>query len=96
MFSRIRKWRKMTWVLYGWCALFAVWMIGGAASAQSDADCGAERTRELQGLCQDASDVGTGIGLALVGTLGFMGFVALSLIWFMTRPRKVVYVDGKA
>jgi hypothetical protein len=31
--------------------------------------------------------VGTGIGIALVFLLWFLGFVVLSLVWFMTRPR---------
>ena len=38
-------------------------------------------------LCQDATDVGTGLGVAAVGVFGFFGFVALSLVWFMTRPK---------
>ena len=38
-------------------------------------------------LCVDASDVGTGIGVALIVFLWFLGFVVLSLAWFMTRRK---------
>ncbi len=95
MFSRIKKRRKMTWAILVWNTLILAWMVGGASSAQSDADCDAESSAEMVKLCQDATDVGTGIGVALIGVLGFMGFVALSLIWFMTRPKpeRVVYVE---
>src|SRR5690242_14466132 len=75
----MRKWRKMTWVLLVWTAVFAVWIIGGASAA----DCGSEATQ----LNQDACAAGTGIGVALVFVLWFVGFIALSLVWFMTRPR---------
>jgi hypothetical protein len=73
------RWRKMTWAIIVWCVLILVWMVGGAASNE----CGQERTD----LNQSACEAGTGIGVALVGFLGFLGFVFLSLIWFMTRPK---------
>ena len=72
-------WRKMTWVLIIWTALILVWMIAGAAGN----DCASETSEAAESGCE----AGTGIGVALIGVLGFMGFVFLSLIWFMTRPR---------
>lgn len=73
------RWRKMTWVLLLWTAIFAIWVIAGASSA----NCG-----ELQDEFSKAGcDAGTGIGIALVFLLWFIGFLVLSLIWFMTRPR---------
>jgi hypothetical protein len=72
-------WRKMTWVLIVWSVLIVVWMIAGAAGN----DCGSQTTE----LNQNACDTGTGIGVALIGLLGFFGFVFLSLIWLMTRPK---------
>ena len=85
--DRLLTWRKMTWVLVIWCVGITVWMIGGGASAQSSADCASENSASAVKLCQDAAEIGTGIGIALIGTLGFFGFVALSLVWFMTRPK---------
>jgi len=69
----------MTWVLLGWSGLILVWAIGGAASN----DC----ADEVDELSQSACEAGTGIGVALILFVGFFGFVFLSLIWFMTRPK---------
>ena len=73
--------RKMTWALWIWTVLFAVWIIVGISDrASKDCPPGDQ-------LCVDASDTGTGVGVALIIILWFMGFVVLSLVWFMTRPR---------
>jgi len=74
-------WRIMTWLIWGWTALCALWVIVGIADRASE-DC-----PPGDQLCVDASDAGTGIGVALIIMLWFMGFLVLSLIWFMTRPR---------
>jgi len=66
----------MTWVLIAWSVLILVWAIAGGASAE----CENEEFTE-------ACEAGTGIGIALVLLVGFIGFVFLSLIWFMTRPK---------
>ncbi|HEX5984357.1 MAG TPA: hypothetical protein VFY69_09135 [Solirubrobacterales bacterium] len=73
------RWRKMTWVLIVWSALILFWAVAGAAGN----DCGSETTQ----LNQEACEAGTGIGVALIFFIGFIGFVFFSLIWFMTRPR---------
>jgi hypothetical protein len=72
-------WRKMTWVLIIWSVLILIWAIGGGASN----DCGSETTQTAK----DACEAGTGIGVALILFIGFIGFVFLSLIWLMTRPK---------
>ncbi len=92
VFSKIKQWRKMTWVLVIWCVGITAWMIGGAASAQSKrrlylgknfpdgkALPGRDRRRHRP-------------GVAAVGVFGFFGFVALSLVWFMTRPKSELAV----
>ena len=71
----------MTWVLWTWTAIFAIWLIVGLSDrASKDCPPGDE-------LCIEASDVGTGIGAALIFVLWFIGFVVLGLIWLMSRPR---------
>ena len=75
----MRKWRKMTWVVIAWTVLILVWIITGAA-ANECAD-------EVDQLSREACEAGTGIGVALIALIGFFGFVFLSIIWFMTRPR---------
>ena len=74
--------RVMSWVLIVWCAIFAVW-IGVAVADRPSKECVAGDS-----LCRDASDVGTSIGVGLVVGLFFIGFVILSLIWLMTRPKR--------
>lgn len=79
MFKAIRRIRKMTVALWAWCILIVVWAITGAHSATQGADCQAYH---------DACQTGAGIGVMLVLLVGFFGFVFLSLIWFMTRPKE--------
>lgn len=72
------RWRKMTWVIWIWTISMGVWAIGGGSQ-----NCGgAKKGAELAG-CQ----IGTGIGITLILFAWFVGFIVLSLIWFMTRPR---------
>ena len=74
--------RKMTWVLILWCGLILAWAVAGGDSANQA--CRAGAVNQLQ---RDACDAGTGIGVALVLFIGFVGFLFFALIWFMTRPK---------
>ena len=69
-------WRKMSWVLIVWCVAIVAWAVSGASSAS-------QCTGNYAGACQ----AGTGIGVAIILLIGFVGFVFFSLIWFMTRPK---------
>lgn len=69
----------MTWVLWIWCLLILVWAIGGASAN----DCGSEADE----LSQSACEAGTGLGVALILFIGFIGFVFLAFIWLMSRPK---------
>jgi hypothetical protein len=71
----------MTWVLNIWNVLFLVWLIVGINDRAS------KKCPPGDDLCTSASDVGTGVGVALILILWFLGFVVLSLVWFMTRRR---------
>lgn len=75
-------WRKMTWALLLWTGLFAAWMIAAIADRAS------EECPPGDQVCIEASDVGTGIGVALIFILWFIGFLVLSLVWLMSRPRE--------
>ncbi len=77
----VPRWRKMTWVFMIVNALFLVWIIAGVSDRASE-DC-----PPGDQVCIDASDVGTGIGVALIIVLWFFVFIVLSLIWFMTRRK---------
>ena len=81
-------WRKMTWVIIVWSVVMAIWIIGGLLSADNGDKCAHEAHRALsQSTCTSARDVGTGIGVAVLWFLWFFGFIVLSLIWFMSRPK---------
>jgi len=85
-----RAWRKMTWALIGWSALILTWAIAGGASNDARGYCEAHPSQYLsQHACEQARNVGTGIGVAAILFVGFLGFVVLSLVWFMTRPKAV-------
>lgn len=79
----MRKWRKMTWVVIAWCVLMAIWIVAALASGDSG-ECARETYR---GACEAREDVSKGIGVIVLWFIWFFGFVALSLIWFMTRPK---------
>jgi Protein of unknown function (DUF2510) len=77
-------WRKMTWVLIVWSVVMAIWIIGVVASAGSSSDC---TTHAYKSACEAGSDAGAGIGAIVIWFIWFFGFLALSLIWFMSRPK---------
>lgn len=81
----------MTWVIVIWTALFAVWGITGVGAVSNE--CVGKTGDELT-TCQAATAIGGGIGLTLIFILWFIGFIILSLIWFMSRPKNSVVVYG--
>lgn len=78
----IPHWRKATWAIVIWTVIFAIWIVGGI-NAASSTPCDPALTQEL---CDAATGIGTGIGVTLVFTLWLIGFIVLSIIWFMSRP----------
>lgn len=80
-------WRKMTWVIIVWSVVMALWIVGGLIGADNSEECAREAGSLSQQTCTDARDVGTGIGVIALWFVWFFGFIALSLIWFMTRPK---------
>jgi hypothetical protein len=78
----------MTWVVIAWCTLIIVWAIAGGASSNSTSYCEGHPSAYLsQKACEEARNAGTGIGVAIILLIGFVGFVFFSLIWLMTRPK---------
>jgi hypothetical protein len=87
---RFPRWRKMTWLFLIVNALFVLWIATGV-NERGSKDCATD-SAVTSGIltveeCIAASDVGTGIGVALIIVLWFFVFVVLSIIWLMTRPR---------
>lgn len=91
MHIRRPHWRKMSWALILFTVLMLVWAIVGVSGSDSSnvSNCVQQGAGYLsQKACQDANDVGTGIGLAVLFVFWFVGFIVLSLIWFMTKPKE--------
>jgi hypothetical protein len=86
----VPRWRKMTWVIWIWTIIFAIWIIAGVSGNNSN-DHAYCRTHVDQYFsmkdCLAASHAGTAIGAALIFMLWFIGFIVLALIWFMTRRK---------
>jgi hypothetical protein len=72
------KFRKMTWVFLAWNILMLVWLVSGVA--------GVEQCSPGDSACEVGTAIGAGIGIALIGFVWFIGFIVLSILWFMTKP----------
>ena len=84
----MKRWRKMTWVLVLWCTTILIWAIAGGASSNPQGYCESHPSAYLsQKACEEAHNAGTGIGVAIILFIGFVGFVFLSFIWLMTKPK---------
>lgn len=83
----MRHWRKMTWVLIVWSAIIIVWAVAGGASAAHDCANQAGGQFLSANDARQACQAGAGIGIAVILFVGFVGFVFLSLIWLMSRPK---------
>jgi hypothetical protein len=81
----------MTWAILAWTGVFILWAATGVG-AISDQCAGL--TGDELALCQAATAIGGGIGLTLIFSLWFIGFIVLAIIWFMSRPKNNVTVYG--
>jgi hypothetical protein len=74
----------MTWVLIIFTVIMFAWMIGGGIDAGNECN-------DVSGQYQDAKqagcEAGTAIGIGALFGIWVFGFIILSLVWFMTRPR---------
>jgi hypothetical protein len=79
----------MRWVVVLWCALILVWAIAGGSSAahKTASECANQTVLSVK-TCEEASNAGTGLGVAIILLIGFFGFVFFSFIWLMTRPKR--------
>jgi rubredoxin len=78
----IPRWRKATWAIVIFSVLMFIWVI---AAGSSSANCSQEE--EFRGACKAGEALGRGIGVTVVVILWILGFIVLSLIWLMSRPK---------
>lgn len=77
-------WRIFTYFILIMNIVFLIWIIAGANSSTSKKDCG---TLSAQA-CHDATNVGKGIGIALVIGLWVAFDVIFGIIWLITNRKK--------
>ena len=82
-----RGWRKITWAIIAWSTLVVVGGLALAGHTSNQLSSSCQKTLGGDSLCQQ---VGSQTGAAQfehILKIGFVGFVILSVIWFMTRPQ---------
>jgi hypothetical protein len=79
------RWRKATWALVIFDVLMLLWVISTAQATSTNCT---GKVGDALAACRVGTGIGAGIGFTLILILWFMGFIVLSLIWMMSRPRK--------
>ncbi|HET6380467.1 MAG TPA: hypothetical protein VFH63_05445 [candidate division Zixibacteria bacterium] len=83
--------RKATWALLIWTVLMGIWFATGVgAVAGGPQDCGV-LDRET---CEAAYGMGAGLGATFVLFIWFIGFVALGIVWLISKPKENVTIYG--
>lgn len=67
--------RKATWAILIWTALAVVWIVTGWQSVDATT----------------AGQVGGAIGTGIILFFWFIGFIVLSIVWFMSRPKYIEF-----
>ncbi len=82
----------MSWLILIFTVLMFAWIAAGVGG--DNCSQYAPGTPERSG-CELGSDVGTGVAVVALFGVWFVGFIILSIIWFMTRPtRRICPVCG--
>lgn len=76
------QWRKMTWLILVFSALMVAWAYSSTRTETCSEYAIGSPDREW---CEAGATIGTGIGLGLLFCIWFVGFIVLSIIWFMAR-----------
>ncbi len=77
------RWRKMTWVLWIYTIVVGAWAVAGLNNRPTCPTTVSDCEAYLAG-----ANIGTGVGMLFIFGIWFVGFIVLSIIWFMTRPRQ--------
>lgn len=83
----------MTWALIVWVALTILFVV---LVNTVNADPCAESDQARRAGCELGQDMAPAVWTTIGLTVGFMGFVVLALVWFMTRPPRRLNRLGEA
>ena len=78
-------WRKTTWALVIWTVFMVLWL---ASTLRGEFNCDRE-TGAARAVCDAGASIGMTYGASLVGVVWFIGFIAIGLIWMVSRPKSV-------
>ena len=76
------RWRKMTWLILIFTGVMIVWVYSSSRTEVCSEYALGSTDRDL---CEARELIGTGIGVGLLFCVWFVGFIILSIIWFMIR-----------
>lgn len=82
-----RGWRKMTWVLIAYSALVVVGGLALAGHTMKQDTSACQNGLGGGSVCQQLAGQDSAAQFEHILKLGVVGFVILSIIWFMTRPQ---------
>lgn len=77
----MRKWRKMSWVIFIWTVLAVLWIAADFTVKPNCAGLSASTCQGLNGLAD-------GIAISFQVFVWFIGFIVFALIWFMSKPTR--------
>jgi hypothetical protein len=77
-------WRIFTYIILAINAIFLIWIIAGTTSSNSTKDCGSLSAQA----CNDAQNVGKGIGATLIIILWVLVDIILLVLWLITNRKK--------
>lgn len=87
----MRSWRKMTWAILIWTVLMLAWIASGVSATSNNC---AGMAGDALTTCQAGTAIGGGLAVTFIFFIWFIGFIILSIIWFMSRPKNNVVIYG--
>jgi hypothetical protein len=82
-----RGWRKITWVMIGWSTLIVLGGLAVSGHTANKLSSSCQNTLGPGSLCQEVGNQTAAAQFEHIMKIGVVGFVVLSIIWFMTRPQ---------
>lgn len=82
-----RGWRKITWAIIAWSTLIVIGGLALAGHASNQYSSACQQTLGGDSLCQQVGNQAASDQFGHILKIGVVGFVILSIIWFMTRPQ---------
>lgn len=82
-----RGWRKVTWVMIAWSTLVVLGGLALAGHTSNEYSSACQTTLGGDSICQQVGNRAASDQFEHIMKIGVVGFVILSLVWLMTRPR---------